>query len=65
MKSQQGLEKFVPTWAAYNSLLTENLQAISKFSSLPVMNGSPTDCPNHYTALKIVQNINITCTPQK
>ena len=65
MKSQQALEKFVPTWAAYNSLLTENLQTISKFSSLPVMNGSPTDCPNHYTALKIVQNINITCTPQK
>ena len=41
------------------------MQAISKFSSLPVINGSPTDCSNHYTALKIVQNINITCTPQK
>ena len=63
MKSQLDLAKFVPTWAAYNSLLTDIFQATTEFNTF--INGSPTDWSNFYTALKIVQNINITCTPQK
>ena len=43
MKSQLDLAKFFPTWAAYNSLYTGNLRAITKFSSLPVANGNPID----------------------
>ena len=43
MKSQLNLAKFVPTWTANNSLLTDNLQATTKLSSLPVTNGSLTD----------------------
>ena len=65
MESQLNLAKFVPTWTANNSLLTDNLQATTKLSSLPVTNGSLTDWSNLSTALKIVQNINIFCTPQK
>ena len=65
MKSQLEVAKLVPTWAAYNSLLTDNLQVTTNFSSLPVINSSPTDWSNLYTAIKIVKNINIICTPQE
>ena len=62
-ESQLEIAKLVPTWAANNSSLTDNLQVTTKFSSLPVINSSPTDWSNLYTVLKIVQNINIICTP--
>ena len=52
MESQLNLAKFVPTWTANNSLLTDNLQATTKLSSLPVTNGSLTDWSNLYIALK-------------
>ena len=61
MESKLDLAKLV---GSIYSLLTDNLQVTTKFSSLPVINSSPTDCSNLYTALKIVQNINIICTPQ-
>ena len=64
MKSQLDLSVNVPTWAAYNSLLNSK-EYTTTYSSLPVINGSPTDWSNLYTALKIVQGINLVCTPHK
>ena len=60
MKSQKEVAKLFPICVAYNSLLTDNLQVTTKFSSLPVINNSLTDWSNLYTAVKIFQNINNT-----
>ena len=65
MKSQLDIEKLVHTRVAYNPLLKVNLQVSTKFSSLQVINGSPTDWLNLNTAIKIVQNINIICALQE
>ena len=63
MKSQLDVAKLVPARAAYNPLLTDNLQVTTKFSFLPVINSSLTDWLNCYTELNIVLNINIISTP--
>ena len=65
MKSQLDLIKLAPTWEVYNSLFPDNLGATPKVSSLLVISGSTADWSNLCTAHKIVQNTNITCTPQK
>ena len=41
----------VPTWAGYNSLIRSE-RALTTVSMLPVLNGSPTDWTNLYTAMK-------------
>ena len=51
-------EKPVPTWSAHNSTNTKATQ-LSKYFSTPVIHGSPTDWSNLYTALKVVQGINV------
>ena len=47
-----------PTWSSYNSLmLAKPEQTICQ--SLPLLPGTPTDWSNLYTALKLVQGINV------
>ena len=46
MKSQLEVGQLVPSWTAYNLILTDNLQVTIKFGSLPVINSSPTDWSN-------------------
>ena len=66
MKSQLDIAKLVPTRASYyKPLITDIFQNTTKSSSLPVINGSPTDWLNLYTVIKIVQNIKIICTLQE
>ena len=48
----------LPTWTAFNSLLTKP-PLITTCQSLPLYPGHPTDWGNLYTALKIVQGINV------
>lgn len=50
------LSKDVPTWAAYNSLLG-NAAPITTVTMLPVINGSPTEWENLYTAIKDAKNV--------
>ena len=56
-RSEDNLGRF-PTWAAYNSLTTDT-QPLTRCEILPLTPGSPTDWSNLYTALKLVQGINI------
>ena len=48
----------IPTWAAYNSLITEALP-LKNDCGLPLYPGSSTDWTNLYAALKICQNISV------
>ena len=50
-----------PTWAAYNSLITDAMD-ITICQGLPLLPGTPTDWSNLYTALKIVQGISVAVT---
>ena len=50
------LSKNVPAWAAYNSLLG-NAALLTAVSTLPVINGSPTEWENLYTAIKEAKNL--------
>ena len=45
------LSSRVPTWATYNSLIG-NLCPLTCAAMLPVINGSPTEWQNLYTAIK-------------
>lgn len=51
----------IPTWSAHNSISTSSETISSKFVT-PILYGSPTDWSNLYTALKLVQGINVTTT---
>ena len=51
----------IPTWSAHNSLHTEGIP-LTNYCTTPVLHGSPTDWSNLYTALKIVQGINVATT---
>ena len=51
----------IPTWAAYNSLITST-PTITTCQGLPLYPSSPTDWSTLYTALKIVQEINVEVT---
>ena len=42
--------ELVPTWAAYNSLITD-LKPQTIVSTLPIISGSPTEWENLYTAI--------------
>ena len=53
-----------PTWAAYNSLITEELP-ITIYCGLPLYPAPPTDWSNLYEALKICQNISTSVSPGK
>ena len=46
----------VPTWAAYNSLLT-SASVTTTVPVLPIVNGSPTLWENLYTAIKEAEKI--------
>ena len=55
----------LPTWAATNSLMIDETPEITKCRLLPLFPGSPTDWSNLYTALKIVQGITTTVSPNQ
>ena len=52
------------TWGAFNSLLSGTL-TVTIFQGLPLYPGSPTDLGKLYTALKIVQGINVSVSGNK
>ena len=51
-------EKLISIWSAHNSTNTQATQ-LSKYFRTPVIYGSPTDWLSPYTALKVVQDINV------
>ena len=51
-----------PTWAAYNSLIT-NVLPVTIYCGLPLYPAPPTDWSNFYTALKLCQNISAATYP--
>ena len=50
------LSKDVPTWVAYNSLVGIK-SPITSVTMLPVINGSPTDWENLYSAMKEAEKL--------
>ena len=50
------LSSRVPTWAPYNSLIG-NLRPLTCAAMLPVINGSPTEWQNLYTAIKEAEKL--------
>jgi len=63
--SNKTSESVSPTWAAYNSLITDALP-ITIYCGLPLYPAPPTDWSNFYAALKICQNISaVTCPGRK
>ena len=55
------LNENIPTWAGYNSLIS-SANAKTTCQCLPLLPSSPTDWSNLYSALKIVQDINVSVT---
>ena len=55
---------FVSCWVSYNLLISKEIPTTS-VCTLPIVNGSPTDFSNLYTALKIVQGISVAQVPGK
>ena len=51
-------------WVSYNLLISKEIPTTS-VCTLPIVNGSPTDFSNLYTALKIVQGISVVQVPGK
>ena len=62
MRSLQENDGQVPTWNAYNSLISTETP-LTAYSGLPLLYGSPTDWSNLYTALRISQNISTQVSP--
>ena len=62
MRSLQENDCQVPTWNAYNSLISTETP-VTTYSGLPILYGSPTDWSNLYTALRISQNISTQISP--
>ena len=54
--------EMIPTWAAFNSLLTESSDKTVHYA-LPLLRTSPTDWSTLYTALCAAQGINTIITP--
>ena len=46
----------MPTWAAFSSILSDNT-TLTNISNLPLVQGTPTDFSNLYSALKVCQSI--------
>ena len=42
----------VPTWAAYNSVIGKS-NPLKLVSTLPIIKGSPAECDNLYTAIRM------------
>ena len=57
-------ENDVPTWTAYNSLISKE-KAISTYCSLPLIHGSPTDWSNLYSSLMVANNIRLANSKQR
>ena len=55
--SSTELLSVVPTWAAYNSLITERKDK-TIVQQLPILNGSPTCWENLYRAMKDSEKLN-------
>ena len=62
MRSLQENDGQVPTWNAYNSLISTDTP-VTAYSGLPLLYGSPTDWSDLYTALWISQNISTQVSP--
>ena len=58
------IDETLPTWSAYNSLVTEE-QMITTCQGLPLYPSSPTDWSTLYSALKMVQDINVEVTGER
>ena len=54
----------LPTWAASNSLVKDSVD-VSICQRMPLYPGSPADWTNLYSALKMVQGINVAVTGNK
>ena len=54
----------VPTWAAYNSAIGKS-NLLTLFSTLPVINGSPTEWDNLYTAIRIANDLSKKLLPEQ
>ena len=54
----------LPTWPAFNSFVTNSVD-VSICQGVPLYPGSPTDWTNLYSALKMVQGINVAVTGNK
>ena len=52
-----------PTRSSYNSLMLGKPEQII-CQSLPLLPGTPTDCSKLYTALKVIQGINVSVSGQ-
>ena len=57
------MESKTPTWAAYNSLITQTV-SITIYCGLPLYPAPPTDWANLYAALQICQNISTMTYPE-
>ena len=57
------LSKIVPLWAACNSLVG-NVSTLTSVALLPVLNGSPTEWENIYTAIKETQDLSKNIYPE-
>ena len=54
----------VPTWAAYNSMLAK-ANSLTLVSTLPIINGSPTEWDNLYTAIRVAENLRKELVPEQ
>ena len=54
----------VPTWAAYNSMLVK-ANSLTLVSTLPIINGSPTEWDNLYTAIRVAENLRKELVPEQ
>ena len=49
-------DEVAPTWSAYNSIMSKIMPETS-VCTLPVIQGSPTDWSNLFSALKVTENL--------
>ena len=57
LKSLSGaFAKNIPTWAAYNSLLSDS-KSVTNICTLPLISGSPTNWSNLRSALKVTEDM--------
>ena len=54
----------VPTWVAYNSVIA-NANPLTLVSTLPIINGSPTEWDNLYTAIREAENLRRELLPEQ
>ena len=54
----------VPTWAAYNSVIGKS-NPLTLVSTLPIINGSPTEWDNLYTAIRMANDLSKKLLPEQ